>query len=277
LKLATYLGAKIDLITSTNITDLRPHVSNARAIICVAGATSVDAGLDTPSIVYNDNIAIAVGLAELLRLTGLPAVYVSSDEVLGESSRPLSPESQLRPTQPYAASKACAEIILHNYRDVYGIQLSTLRSCNLVGAGQKPPKLLPVAVQSILSNSPVPIHGAGDQCREWMHVSDVCQAVLDLILASFPQGVFQATTGESLSISDTVRLVSRSLNRPLITVNVQDRLIQDSSYCMDASMLNSLGWRPRLSAANAIKYAAHELANEFHGRVASEYGETPGG
>jgi dTDP-glucose 4,6-dehydratase len=260
LDLAADFGARIDAIVSANIADLHEHATHIRAVICVAGATSVDAGLEAPSLVYKQNLAIALGLAEFLHKTEIPAVYVSSDEVLGESFVPLTAQSQLRPTQPYAASKACAETILHNYRDVYGIKLATLRSCNLVGPGQSPPKLLPVAVEALLSRSPVPIHGSGNQHREWMHVSDICEAVLYLIRASFPPAVFQATTAESMSIIEAVRLIAESLNVTPMTVNVSDRLVQDASYRMNPASLNELGWQPHLSGANAIMQAAHELA-----------------
>ncbi len=250
----------VESIQSSSPEDLVPRVSAARAVICVAGATSVDAGLADPGDVCRQNIALAIGLGELLRMTGRPAIYLSSDEVLGASRKPLAEASELRPTQPYAASKACSEIILHNYRDVYGLRISTLRSCNLVGPYQSSPKFLPVLVQALLNGWPVPIHGSGRQRRQWMHVEDICSAVLCLLSHDCPVGVFQGTTGESLSLLQVVQVAADCLQLSAVLEHVPDRLVQDFSYGMSSSALNLLGWTPTMSATEAIERAASELA-----------------
>jgi len=74
--------------------------------------------------------------------------------VLGQSFTPLREGAPHRPTQPYAASKAAAEVVLHNYRDTYGLNVVTVRSCNLIGGHQRARKLIPTAVAYLTAGSP---------------------------------------------------------------------------------------------------------------------------
>jgi dTDP-glucose 4,6-dehydratase len=190
-------------------------------------------------------------------------VYVSSDEVLGEAFVALPESAPLRPTQPYAASKAAAEIILHCHRDVYGLSLVTLRSCNLVGPGQREPKLIPVAVRALLEGNPVPIHGSGEQLREWLAVEDFSTAILMLMDPSVPAGVYQASSGVHLSVFQVVECVARELKTPPSAVHVTDRMVQDGCYAMSAARLHGLGWRPQHDPIKAIGAAARALASEL--------------
>lgn len=193
---------------------------------------------------------------------------MSSDEVLGDSSVPLSEDAPLNPTQPYAASKAAAEIVLHNYRDVYKLNIVTIRSCNLVGAFQKKPKLIPTAVEALLENCPVPIQGDGKQFREWMAVEDLCRAIILLLQNEVTSQVYQATSGVRISVNDVVRIVAEKLRIDLETKQVPDRLVQDRSYAMKSARLNSLGWYPVSAPQGAIERAACLLRDELRGNLA---------
>lgn len=256
----TYISSKLP--TGSLAQDLE-------AVVCLAGATSVDAALWEPKKAIDENILIAVDLAEWARCVNSKAkiIYMSSDEVLGESYEPLAENSPLNPTQPYAVSKASAEMILHNYRDVYNLNIVTLRSCNLIGIGQKKPKLIPTAVYSLLEKCPIPIHGDGNQLREWMDVEDLCRAIIVLLEQNVQPQVFQATSGVKISVNDVVEIVARCLDIDLRIAHVADRLVQDRSYSMQASRLNSIGWKPDSTPQDAIVRAsislAGKLVNEF--------------
>lgn len=258
LALARSNGARVAV---RRLDHLPPESRYLNAAVCLAGATSVDAALDAPESAYADNLTIAIAFGAYLRRNPtIRGVYVSSDEVLGPTEQPLPPSAPLKPTQPYAASKAAAETVLHNYRDVYDLNLVTLRSCNLVGPRQRKPKLLPVAVDSLIGRSSVPVHGDGEQRREFMHVDDFCSAVIDVIDPAVPCGIYQATTEESLSVNQVVELAAEATQLPLSTINVADRVVQDRSYAMDSSSLRAVGWMPSLTAKSAITAAAKALS-----------------
>jgi dTDP-glucose 4,6-dehydratase len=188
---------------------------------------------------------------------------MSSDEVLGESFEPLSENMPLNPTQPYAVSKASAEMILHNYRDIYNLNIVTLRSCNLVGPGQKKPKLIPSTVHSLLENQPVNIHGDGTQLREWMDVEDLCHAIMLLLQNDVPPRTYQATSGVKISVNEVVGIVADRLGTSLRIKHIADRLVQDRSYAMQPNQLNSMGWHISSDPRDAIKRAASSIAKEI--------------
>ncbi len=102
-------------------------------VVVLAGQTDVDEALADPYRAFEQNIQIAVEVGEWLRNWPQSKLfYLSSDEVLGESSVPLAENAMYRPTQPYAASKAAAEMVLHCYRDTYSLNVVTIRACNLL-------------------------------------------------------------------------------------------------------------------------------------------------
>ena len=251
------LGAEVHEIKSDKI-PAGPECDDVDVAVCLAGATSVDAALEDPAPAYIDNVGIAVQVGEWFRRikTSTRLVYMSSDEVLGVSKIPLPEDAALHPTQPYAVSKAAAETILHNYRDVYGGNLVTLRSCNLVGTNQRPPKLIPVAVESLANGRAVPIHGTGEQLREWMSVADLCRAIILLLDSSSPSGIYQASTGRQYSVNQVIAFVAQALAIPVQCIHVADRRVQDECYAMDSTRLRALGWIPVDDPERAIAAAA---------------------
>ena len=254
------LGADVDTILGALSLDSLSLFKGTDVAICVAGATSVDAGLAEPYSVGLNNTELAITFGELLRITKLRGLYLSSDEVLGETTIPLKPTSPLRPTQPYAASKAAGEIILHNLTKVYGLELITVRACNLVGPLQTPPKLLPIVVQSLVRGNPVPIHGSGEQRREWMHVSDLCEAVIAVLDRGQGRSIYHASTEQSLTVFEVVRRACDLLGSYPGIEFTPDRIVQDSGYAMDSAGLRDLGWVP-LPAVAALDRAIKELSN----------------
>jgi dTDP-glucose 4,6-dehydratase len=231
-------------------------------VISLAGVTDVDYAIQHPAAAFSGNLDIAMELGEWLRTEQPQArlIYLSSDEVLGPSAAALGEDAPHRPTQPYAASKAAAETVLHAYRDVYGLDVVTLRSCNLVGGRQRARKLIPVTVQSLVRGEPVPVYGTGRQKREWMAVEDLCSAILRLADRTVSPGIYQAASGVHLDVLQVVELVAEALGRAPVTRSAPDRLVHDVCYAMRSDRLRTLGWGPATDPAAAITYAARELA-----------------
>lgn len=255
-------GTHADIILNKRLKEL--SVDPVDAVICLAGATSVDAALEEPEVAIEQNLSIAIDFAEWLRNQdpSIRAVYLSSDEVLGASCTPLTTQAPLAPTQPYAASKAAAEIVLHTYRDVYHINLVTLRSCNLVGGNQRKPKLIPVVADCLVRNEAVPIHGDGSQLREWMAVEDLCSAIQLLLHTGMP-GIYQAASGVHLAVTEVMDIVAGILGKTPKVEHVPDRLVQDRNYAMDPSGLHALGWRCATDPVEAIRKASLALATQI--------------
>jgi dTDP-glucose 4,6-dehydratase len=256
------LGDGTDFILTDRLSDVIGF--NVDLIISLAGVTDVDYALREPASAFAGNVGIAIDLAEWMRTTAPSArcIYLSTDEVLGVSYVPVAEDGPHRATQPYAASKAAAETILHNYRDVYGLDIVTLRSCNLVGGHQRAFKIIPVAVQHLTDGLPVPIYGSGCQRREWMSVEDLCCAILRLCDRSVAKGVYQAASGLHLSVLEVVHQIADALGCTPAMHEVADRQVHDACYAMSSRRLRELGWRPRIDPREAITQAVREMSAE---------------
>jgi dTDP-glucose 4,6-dehydratase len=253
------IGVMIHGATALCDLDLPPDI---RTAVVLAGETDVDEGLTDPRRAFEQNIQIAIDAGEWLRSRLRSRLfYLSSDEVLGESSAPLAENAPHRPTQPYAASKAAAETILHCYRDTYSLNVVTIRSCNLVGGHQRARKLIPIAVTNLAGGQEVPVHGSGNQSREWLAVEDLCSALITLVGSDAPSGVYHCSSGVSLTVLEVIRLLARALERRLQFQHVPDRLVQDRCYAMSCSRLRSLGWSPRHEVGAAIAAAARAMSS----------------
>ena len=237
---------------------------HADVLLVLAGQTDVDQALADPALAFDTNMAIAIESAEWWRRhPGVRLVYLSSDEVLGASRLPLDEEAPLRPTQPYAASKAAAEMALRCYSESYGLELVVIRSCNLVGGRQRARKLIPIAVQHLAAGLPVPIFGDGSHQREYLAVEDLCEVIYQAVTRTLPVGIYNCTSGIALRTAEVVEIVAEALGVEPISVQIKDRLVHDRCYAMDASKLSAYGWKPQVAPADAIAAAAIKLKSAW--------------
>jgi len=253
---------QVEVVQSSSMADI--VADDADVLLVLAGQTDVDQALAEPALAFDTNITIAVESAEWWRChPQVRLIYLSSDEVLGASSYPLNEEAPFRPTQPYAASKAAAEMTLRCYSESYGLELVVIRSCNLVGSRQRARKLIPTTVQHLASGLPVPIFGDGSHRREYLAVEDLCEVILQAIIRTLPTGTYNCTSGIALQTTEVVAIVAEALGIEPICSQVKDRLVHDRCYAMDASKLSAHGWKPQITPADAISVAAIELKSAW--------------
>lgn len=238
-----------------------PMLDDVTVAVVLAGQTDVDEALAHPARAFERNVQIAIDVGEWLHANpSVKLVYLSSDEVLGESFIPLGEGAPHRPSQPYAASKAAAEVVLHNYRDTYGLNVLTIRSCNLIGGHQRARKLIPTAVAYLTAGKPVPVFGSGTHLREWLDVEDLCDAIALILGRVDSAGVYHCSSGVHLTVLEVIELVADALSVEPRWQHVSDRLVHDRSYSMDCSRVRELGWSPRYDVADSIKRAAVAIA-----------------
>lgn len=238
-----------------------PLTSEITAAIALAGHSDVDYALAVPRCAFEVNLLIAMDVGEWAKAhPATRVVYISTDEVLGESFHPLDEAAPMRPTQPYAASKAAAETVLHSYRDTFSLDIVTLRSCNLVGPYQRARKLLPVAVSQLTRGAPVPVHGDGQHRREWLAVEDLCAAIELSVGQRMPPGIYHCSSEVSMSTLDVIGHVARALEVPVTVEHVSDRLVNDRSYSMDSTLMRSYGWQARYDMSGCLARIAKEMA-----------------
>ncbi len=218
------------------------------AVVNFAAETHVDRSiLGAAEFIETDVLGTYV-LLEQARASGVRLVQVSTDEVYGdvppgESSREGDP---LRPSSPYAASKAGGDLQVLAAVRTYGVDAAITRGSNTYGPNQYPEKILPLFITNALDGEPLPLYGEGTQTRDWLYVEDHCAAV-ELVLRDGAAGeVYNVGAGEELENRDVTRRILEQTGADASLVrNVADRPGHDRRYSLDTTKLRRLGWAPR--------------------------------
>jgi len=219
----------------TKVRELEEAIPDNAVVVNFAAESHVDRSIENPNIFLTTNIVGVGNLLDVsLKKNTAKFVQISTDEVLGsidkgswKSSDPLLPNS------PYSASKAGAELLVRSYARTYGIDYLITRSSNNYGPRQATEKLIPKLITSMLQDLPLTIYGNGMNVREWMHVSNNVQVILNL-LNNGAEGVWNIPGGHERNNREIVEIL-RSLipESKSETVYVEDRLGHDLRYSMD--------------------------------------------
>ena len=159
-------------------------VQEADAIVNFAAETHVDRSISNPYTFLQSNVIGTFAILEALRKKNPDAklVHISTDEVYGDIVQGSFRESdRLKPSSPYSASKAAADMFVLAYVRTYGINASITRCTNNYGPYQFPEKLIPKTIIRANMNLKIPIYGNGMNVRDWLYVLDHCEAI-DLVM-----------------------------------------------------------------------------------------------
>lgn len=169
-------------------------------------------------------------------------IYISTDEVYGElkDNQLFNEDSPLNPSNPYAVSKAGADMLARSYFRTYHFPVIITRSSNNYGIYQYPEKLIPVMVKKALNNEMLPVYGDGKQSRDWMYVKDHC-VVLETLL-------YKGKIGEVYNISCHNDMTNIQMAKSILSIMgkdeslihyVPDRLGHDFKYGVDTEKLEN--------------------------------------
>ena len=221
----------------------------ADAIVNFAAESHVDRSiLDTAGFVQTNIVGTHILLEAARKAPGLRFIQVSTDEVYGTlgptgsftETRPLAPNS------PYAASKACADLLARSYHSTYGMDIVITRCCNNYGPYQFPEKLIPLMTLNALQDRKLPVYGDGLYIRDWVHVLDHSRAIEAILEDGEAGSVYNIGADHEETNLDLVRKILSLLNKPHSLVeSVRDRPGHDRRYAVDATKLrDELGWAP---------------------------------
>ena len=253
----------------TNGELLSELVKDVDAVVNIAAETHVDRSISDPQSFLTSNTLGPFTLLESLRRNNEEAVYeqVSTDEVYGDITKGSFKENDgLRPSSPYAASKAAADMFVLAYHRTYGMKTTITRCTNNFGPFQFPEKLIPKTIIRASMNLKIPIYGAGTQVRDWIYVADHCEA-LDLVLRKGKAGeIYNIGGGNEVENIKLVETILEMTHKPeQLIEHVEDRPGHDIRYSLDCSKIQKeLGWRPRHSFVEALRETVNwYLKNEW--------------
>lgn len=174
-------------------------------------------------------------------------IQVSTDEVYGSlGPKGRSDESStIQPNSPYAASKAAADCLCRAYGQTYGLPVIVTRCCNNYGPYQFPEKLIPLVVTNALEGKPIPVYGDGLNVRQWIYVTDHCQALDTVIEKGKPGEIYNVAADNEKTNLELVRAILKIMGKPESLISfVTDRPGHDRRYALDASKIaRELGWK----------------------------------
>jgi UDP-glucose 4,6-dehydratase len=205
-------------------------------------------------------------------------VLISTDEVRGDISV-LESADRMAPTNPYAATKAAAELLARSYAISFGLPVIITRSNNAYGPNQFPEKIVPKFICMLLrGETTLPIHGSGENRRSYLYVEDVARAFECVLHRGRIGEVYNIASADELTNLQVAHAVSSAVlpgaesARSAVVRHVADRPFNDARYNIDGAALHGLGWTPSVSFPEGLRrtvewYRAVDLRTHWVGSV----------
>lgn len=230
-------------------------------VVNFAAESHVDRSISDPEVFLRTNVLGTQVLMDACLKYGTTRFHqVSTDEVYGDlplERRDLlfSEDSPLRPSSPYSASKASADLLVLAYHRTYGLQVTISRCSNNYGPYQFPEKLIPLMITNALAKKALPVYGKGENVRDWLYVLDHCEAI-DLIIHKGKAGEIYNIGGKTEKTNlEIVNEICTKLGakKDLITF-VKDRQGHDLRYGINPEKIQKeLGWTPKTSFEHGLE------------------------
>ena len=215
-------------------------------LVNFAAESHVDRSISDPGLFIRTNAYGTGILLDACIRYGIKRFHqISTDEVYGDLplDRPdlrFSESSPLRPSSPYSASKAAADLIVLSYIRTYGLDATISRSSNNYGPGQNREKLIPKTVWNAMHGEPIPVYGDGLNVRDWIHTDEHARAV-DMIIRHGRSGsIYNIGAENGISNIDLIRRILRILDKPESLISfVPDRKGHDRRYSIDPGKIGA--------------------------------------
>jgi dTDP-glucose 4,6-dehydratase len=211
------------------------------AIVHFAAESRVDRSILSPDPFIETNVRGTATLLDAGRAAGIGRfVLVSTDEVYGDIDAPLEADETfpLRPSSPYAASKAAADLLALACVRTFGLPVVITRASNTYGPCQFPEKLIPLMIANAMEGLPLPVYGDGLQVRDWLYVDDHCRGVLAVLERGRDGEVYNIGGNCALPNREVIGRILRMVGAPASLMQaVADRPGHDRRYALDSGKL----------------------------------------
>lgn len=230
-------------------------------VVNFAAESHVDRSITDPGIFVKTNVMGTQVLLDASKEYGVKRYHqVSTDEVYGDLplDRPdlfFREDTPLHTSSPYSSSKASADLFVLAYYRTFGLPVTISRCSNNYGPYHFPEKLIPLMISRALADEKLPVYGKGENVRDWLHVSDHCEAI-DLIIHKGKVGEIYNVGGHNEKTNlEVVKTILKALDKPESLIEfVTDRPGHDLRYAIDPAKLeNELGWKPQYTFETGIQ------------------------
>jgi len=225
------------------------------AIVNFAAETHVDRSIAEPDAFVSTHALGTYVLLEAARTHALRYLQVSTDEVYGSIEQGTFTEhSPLRPSSPYSATKAGADLLVQSYFHTYRLPALICRGSNNYGPYQYPEKLIPLMILNALQGDALPVYGDGMQVRNWIHSTDFAGAIGHVLEHGAIGEVYNAGgPDEQANIAVVNRIVELSGADQSQIEHVSDRPGHDRRYSLSSEKVRALGWNPRVRFSDGLE------------------------
>lgn len=259
--------ANLDMLKNANYRHEKGDISNLKlveklskdvdVIINFAAETHVDRSISNPKPFIETNILGTYSLLEASKNNEKLFVHISTDEIYGDLEREQKPFTELdnlKPSNPYSATKASADLLVQAYMRTYKNNCIITRCTNNFGPFQFPEKLIPKTIIRAHKNLKVPLYGDGNQVRSWIHVIDHIRAVDLLVHKGKPGEIYNITAWNEISNIEIVEKILNKMEKPLDLIEfVNDRPGHDKRYSIDSTKIQKeIGWSPTYDFEKAL-------------------------
>lgn len=236
-------------------------------IVHFAAESHVDNSISNPDQFIKSNIIGTYNLLELCRKN--PTIrfhHISTDEVygsLGEHGK-FTESSPYAPNSPYSASKASSDMLVRAYFHTYKLPVTISNCSNNYGPKQHNEKFIPVVINSILNNKKIPVYGNGKNVRDWIYVTDHCQAIFEILLNGKLGETYNVGGDCEKTNLEIINSICRELNvNPIDVIQfVEDRKGHDFRYAIDNSKIEKeLNWKPGINFSVGLQHTIEYYKN----------------
>jgi dTDP-glucose 4,6-dehydratase len=228
-------------------------------IVNFAAETHVDRSIKNAVPFLHTNILGVHSLIEVCKAhPQIKLLHVSTDEVFGDipdGAPPCGVDAPLRPSSPYAASKASGEMLLLAAIRTYGINAAITRCTNNYGPHQADEKFIPTVVRNAIKNEPVPVYGKGLNKRDWLYVTDHTDGLEAVLAADWSaRRLFNISADDERQNIDVAKMILRILGTSEDLIQfVSDRPGHDWRYALDSLSTRTLGWAPKVAFGDGLQ------------------------
>jgi dTDP-glucose 4,6-dehydratase len=260
-KSSRYLFYQADIGTS-DITDIILLNHKPDYVVNFAAETHVDRSIAFPDQFLQTNVfgtyKFICSLMEYHKVNpNFRFIHISTDEVFGDLQRgdpAFTEKSQYAPNSPYSATKASSDHLVRAFHKTYGLPAIITNCSNNYGPYQFPEKFIPVAILKAYKNKPIPVYGSGNNIRDWLHVTDHCEAIFQVLQKGRIGETYNIGGEMELTNNEVVRRILLHMNKPLSLFEyVEDRKGHDVRYAININKIKEeLWWSPKVDFTTGL-------------------------